>query len=88
MARRGVDPTPTIGVGITVTRKLGNAVARNRIRRRLRAALRQVLPGPARPGVDYVVIARPPAMRRAFSDLVIDLRDALTMIGRGRRLTE
>ena len=45
--------------GFTVTRKIGNAVVRNRIRRRFKEALRLLAPGIIAPGHDYVVIARP-----------------------------
>ena len=59
----------TIGIGLTVTRKIGGAVVRNRARRRLREALRLMLPGPARPGADYVVVARPAALTCPFAQL-------------------
>ena len=65
-----------IGLGFTASRRVGNAVARNRARRRLREAARRVLPGPARPGTDYVVVARPEALTRPFPDLLDDLRTA------------
>jgi ribonuclease P protein component len=55
---------PAIGIGFTASRRVGKAVARNRARRRLREAVRRVLPGPARPGFDYVVVARPAVRRR------------------------
>jgi ribonuclease P protein component len=61
------------GIGITVTRKIGNAVTRNRARRRLREALRQAAPGRARPGHDYVVVARPAALSQTFAELTADL---------------
>ena len=53
---RGDDAHPRIG--ITATRKIGNAVTRNRAKRRLRALARDVLARHARPGHDYVLIAR------------------------------
>lgn len=68
---------PEIGIGFTASRRVGKAVARNRARRRLREAVRRVLPGPARPGFDYVVVARPEALTRPFDELVADLRAAL-----------
>lgn len=55
--------------GFTVTRKIGPAVDRNRIRRRLREALRILPPGTARDGWDYVVVARPGTGTIAFADL-------------------
>ena len=69
-------------VGYTVTKKIGNAVARNRIKRRFRAAAREVLPGLAEPGHDYVLIARPTALDRPWTALLDDLRRALKH-GRG-----
>ena len=74
----------TIGIGLTVTRKIGNAVTRNRARRRLREALRLVLPGPARPATDYVVVARPPALTFPFANLQSDLVGAFGQIARRR----
>lgn len=64
-------------VGFTASRKVGNAVARNRARRRLRAAARQVLRASAKPGHDYVIIARQATLSRAFADLVGDLELAV-----------
>lgn len=66
-----------IRVGFTVTKKIGNAVCRNRIKRRFRAAAREVFPGLALPGHDYVLIARPGAAERAWPALLDDLRGAL-----------
>jgi len=63
--------------GLTVTRKLGSAVVRNRIRRRLREAARLTFPGNAAPGFDYVAIARPPALTAEFAALLDDMKRAL-----------
>lgn len=77
-------------VGYTCSKKLGNAVARNRAKRRLRAVARAVMPQAARPGWDYVLVGRPQAtIARDFTDLCADLRAALARIhtapkGRGR----
>ena len=64
-------------VGFTVTRKVGNAVQRNRARRRLRAAVREVMERGAQTGQDYVVIARRETLRRPFPELLADLSGAL-----------
>jgi ribonuclease P protein component len=63
--------------GLTVTKKLGTAVVRNRIRRRLREAARAVFPAAASPGFDYVAIARPGALTAEFSVLLDDMKRAL-----------
>jgi ribonuclease P protein component len=63
-------------IGITVTRKVGNAVVRNRIRRRLKEALRAASPLEAGPDRDYVLVARRAALARTFAALVEDLRGA------------
>tara|TARA_A100001037_G_scaffold305933_1_gene348123 strand:+ start:2903 stop:3331 length:429 start_codon:yes stop_codon:yes gene_type:complete len=70
-------PTAEIRVGFTATRKIGDAVTRNRARRRLRAAVRDVVPAQARTGLDYVVIARATTANRKFDALVCDLVTAL-----------
>jgi ribonuclease P protein component len=67
--------------GFTVTKRCGGAVRRNRIRRRLKEALRLVDPLPARPGYDYVIVARPEALGMAFSDLQAALARALGRAG-------
>ena len=63
-------------VGFTVTKKTGNAVVRNRIRRRLREACERQSDAFA-PGTDYVIVARRPALAAPFDGLAEDLRAAL-----------
>jgi ribonuclease P protein component len=67
----------TIRVGFTATRKIGNAVVRNRARRRLRAAVREIIPTRARPDLDYVLIARAATGGRNYAALRDDLVTAL-----------
>lgn len=68
----GGAPEPRLG--FTVTKQLGGAVARNRIRRRFKEALRLTNPLPARPGFDYVVVARPGALEMEFHALQMELK--------------
>ena len=66
-----------VRVGFTVSRKVGNAVERNRVRRRLREVARQVIPAQARPDLDYVLVGRQAALKRDFAVLRQDLVEAL-----------
>lgn len=65
-----------IRVGFTATRKLGNAVVRNRAKRRLRAAADAVLPAFSHQAIDVVLIARPDCLSRTFSHMTDELRRA------------
>lgn len=67
--------------GFTVTRKAGGSVERNRMRRRLREALRRAAPLEAKPGFDYVIVARREALGAGFDQLVNDLGRAMRLIG-------
>jgi ribonuclease P protein component len=67
MRRRGDEDAARIG--FTVTKKLGGAVERNRIRRRIKEAVRLALPGRVLPGRDYVFIGRPEAKIATFQAL-------------------
>ncbi len=69
-------------VGFTASKKVGNAVARNRARRRLRALAREVLAPLAVPGFDFVLIGRQGTLERDYAAMARDLRGAL------RRLQE
>lgn len=74
------EGTDVIRLGLTVTKKIGNAVTRNRVRRRLREAARAVLPVAGQPGHDYVLIARQGALGRSFDDLKADILRALKAV--------
>jgi len=66
--------------GFTATKKLGNAVTRNHIRRRLKEAVRLVAPGVAHAGCDYVLIAREAAATRPFAVIESDLAAAFAAL--------
>lgn len=69
-------------LGLTASKKVGNAVRRNRARRRLRALARTELAVHARAGTDYVMIARHGTADRAWTDLVADLGKAVGYLHR------
>lgn len=74
-------PEDAARVGYTCSKKVGNAVARNRAKRRLRAAASEILPRIARPGWDYVLIGRAgETAERDFRALLDDLETAVTRI--------
>jgi len=76
------DGDPTMRVGYTVTKKIGNAVVRNRIKRRFRALAREVLPVNGMPGADHVMIGRSDGLTRDFALLKLDLAKALAKVTR------
>jgi ribonuclease P protein component len=71
-------------VGFTASKKVGNAVARNRAKRRLRAAVEDVMARHAAPRHDYVVIARHQTPDHPYSSLVAELEQALKRTGAWR----
>ena len=71
------DEGNVIRVGFTASKKVGNAVARNRARRRLKALVHEVMTAMAKPGHDYVLIARQGTLTRPFTLLRQDLEEAL-----------
>jgi ribonuclease P protein component len=80
-ARDRADEQSHIRVGFTATRKVGGAVVRNRAKRRMREAARLLLPAHARPGFDYVLIARGGAPTRPWVRLLDDVKSALISLG-------
>ena len=76
-ARDRADEQSLVRVGFTATKKVGGAVVRNRAKRRLREAARRLVPLLARPGHDYVFIARGGAPTRPWERLLDDVKSAL-----------
>ena len=80
--RRRDDGDPAIRVGFTVTKKIGGAVVRNRMKRRLRALAREILPQRGISGADHVLIGRSGGIERDFALLRTDLDRALDKAAR------
>ena len=76
------DGDPTMGVGYTVTRKIGGAVVRNRMKRRFRALARAQLPAHGLQGADHVLIGRAGGVERDYALLAAELRKALAKVTR------
>ncbi len=83
------DPARPLGprVGFTVTKKVGNAVERNRVRRRLVASSSALLPQYGKGGVDYVMIGRRATLTRPYERLLDDLKGALIKLGQVQNRT-
>lgn len=81
--RKRPDEGP-VRVGFTVSKKVGNAVERNRVRRRLREIVRLAPPDGLRSGHDYVLIGRRAALSVPFERIALDFRGALRRAHAGR----
>ncbi len=84
-ARPASEPGIGARFGLTITKKIGGAVQRNRIRRRLKEALRRLPAALARPDMDYVIVARGPALDMPFASLLVELETALKRIAKPQR---
>jgi len=82
LVRTREDGDPAMRVGFTVTKKIGGAVVRNRMKRRLRALAREVLPQAGVAGADYVLIGREGGIERDYGLLRTELLKALAKLAK------
>jgi ribonuclease P protein component len=80
LVRDRADADPAIRVGFTVTKKIGGAVIRNRMKRRFRALAREVVPAKGITGADHVMIGRAGGVERDFALLRSELETALDRV--------
>ena len=80
LVRKRADDDDLVRVGYTVTKKIGNAVVRNRMKRRFRALVRDTFPDFAIPGADHVLIGRSSGIERDYASLAADLKRALAKL--------
>ena len=77
LVRDRADSDPAMRVGFTVTKKIGGAVVRNRMKRRFRALAREIIPVKGLAGSDHVMIGRAKGVEREFAQLRSELTRAL-----------
>jgi ribonuclease P protein component len=82
LVRNRADGDEAKRVGFTVTKKIGGAVVRNRMKRRLRALAREILPAQGFGGSDHVIIGRAGGIERDFGELRSDLSRAIETLRR------
>jgi ribonuclease P protein component len=82
LVRPRQDGDPAIRIGITVTKKIGGAVVRNRMKRRFRALAAEILPERGIPGADHVLIGRAGGVERDYAQLRGELAKALAKVER------
>ena len=73
-------------IGFTVSRRVGTAVERNRVRRRLRDIVRRSAADSLRSGYDYVLVGRRTALNRPFDHMIEDFTNALRRLERARSM--
>lgn len=77
LVRQRDDGSLAMRAGFTVTKRVGNSVTRNRLKRRLREIARAVIPVHGHPGADHVLIGRDAGLTRDFGQMLADLEKAL-----------
>jgi ribonuclease P protein component len=82
LVRDRQERDPAMRVGFTVTKKVGGAVVRNRMKRRFRALARELVPAKGLAGADHVMIGRAKGIERDFALLRADLAGALDRLHR------
>ena len=82
LARERKDGDDAVRLGYTVTKKVGNAVVRNRMKRRMRELARALVPESGRDGHDYVMIGREGGIERDFAAMRSELIKALAKVAR------
>ena len=82
LVRERQDGSPAMRVGYTVTKKIGKAVVRNRMKRRFRALAAEMLPAAGVRGADHVLIGRAGGLERDFGLLRAELGKALRKVAR------
>ena len=80
LVRQRDDDNSLVRVGFTVTKKIGNAVVRNRMKRRFRALVRDIFPLHAVLGADHVLIGRSSGVERDYASLASELKRALAKV--------
>jgi ribonuclease P protein component len=81
LVRDRSDGNPVKRIGITVTKKIGGAVVRNRMKRRFRALARELLPELGIPGADHILIGRAGGVEREYDLLRTEMRKAFRKLG-------
>ena len=82
LVRNREDGDSAMRLGITVTKKIGGAVVRNRMKRRFRALARDTLPQAGFEGADHILIGRAGGIERNFAQLAAELSKALAKLRR------